>query len=65
MLADRPGKVSGRNPGVYAAEESDTGVVPKKAPNNIGKPMEEELEGRPVTKGNSEETTANCTLGQG
>jgi hypothetical protein len=36
---------------VYAAEKSDTGVVPKKEPNKIGWPMAEALEGRPVTKG--------------
>ena len=50
---------------MYATEESDTGLIPKKAPNNIGKPRTEALEGRPGTEGNSEETTVNCTLGQG
>ena len=35
-MAGRPGKACGRNPGVHAAEESDTGVVPKKAPNKAG-----------------------------
>jgi hypothetical protein len=39
-------------------------IVLKKAPNKIGNSMAEALEGRPVTKGNSEETTANCTQGQ-
>lgn len=39
VQAGRPGKVCGRNPGMYAAEESDTGKVPKKAPNKIGRPM--------------------------
>jgi len=61
MLAGRPGKARGRNPGMYAAEKSDIGILPKKVPNKIGRPMAEALEGRPVTKGNSEETTANCT----
>jgi hypothetical protein len=37
---------------VYAAEKSDTGVVPKKEPNKIGWPMAEALEERPVTRGN-------------
>jgi hypothetical protein len=37
---------------VYAAEKSDTGVVPKKEPNKIGWPMAEALEGRLVNKGN-------------
>ncbi len=35
-LAGRSGKARGRNPDVYAAEKSDTGIVPKKAPNKIG-----------------------------
>ena len=35
------GKACGRNPDVYAAEKSDTGVVPKKEPNKIGWPMAE------------------------
>lgn len=34
--AGRPGKVWGHNPGMYAIEESDTGVVPKKEPNKVG-----------------------------
>jgi hypothetical protein len=59
------GKACGRNPDVYAAEKSDTGVVPKKEPSQIGWPMAEALEGRPVTRGNSEETAANCTQEQG
>ena len=62
-MADKPagrsGKACGRNPDVYVAEKSDTGIVLKKVPNNIGWPMAEVLEGRPETKGNSEETTAN------
>lgn len=57
-LAGRSGKACGRDPDVYAAEKSDTGVVPKKVPNKIGLPIAEALEGRPVTKGNSEETAA-------
>ena len=31
---DRPGKVCGHNPGMYAGEKSDIVIVPKKAPNN-------------------------------
>jgi hypothetical protein len=38
--------------------------TPKKEPNKIGWPMAEALEERPVTKGNSEETAANCTQRQ-
>ncbi len=65
MLADRPEKACGHNPGAYAAEKSDTGIVPKKEPNKTGQPVAEVLEGRPGTEGNSEKTTANCTQGQG
>jgi len=50
---------------MHAAEKSDTGIVPKKALNKAEKAVAEGLEGRPVTEGNSEETTANCTQGQG
>lgn len=37
---------------MHAAEKSDIGIVPKKVPNKIGRPMAEVPEGRPVTKGN-------------
>lgn len=65
MLAGRPGKARGRNPGVCAAEKSDIGILPKKVLNKIRWPMAEAPEGRPVTKGNSEWKTANCTQRQG
>lgn len=51
-MAGRSGKARGRNPGMYATEKSDTGIVSKKVPNKIGRPMAEALEKRPVTKGN-------------
>ena len=50
--AGRSGKVCGRNPDMHAVEKSDIGIVPKKAPNKVGKPMAEVLEGRTMTKGN-------------
>jgi len=36
-----------------AFEKSDIGIVPKKEPNKIGKPMAEALEERPVANGKS------------
>ena len=42
------------NPGMYAAEKSDSGIVPVKALNKIGQPIAERLEERPLAKGNSE-----------
>jgi hypothetical protein len=50
---------------VYGAEKSDTGIVPVKAPNNIGGPMAEVLEGRPVTKGNSGKVVCDLYTGTG
>lgn len=35
-LAGRSGKACGHNTGVYAAEKSDIGIVPKKALNKTG-----------------------------
>jgi hypothetical protein len=53
------GRPVAHNPDKYAAEKSDTGIVPVKAPNKIGKPIAEVLEGRPATKGNSEENVCD------
>ena len=36
QLAGRSGKVCDHNPDMYAAEKSDTGIIPKKAANKIG-----------------------------
>ena len=54
-LSGRSGKACGRKPDMHVAEGSDIGVVPMKGPNKSGQPEAEALEGRPVTKGNSEE----------
>ena len=32
-MAGRTGKADGRKPGMYAAEKSDIGIVPRKGPN--------------------------------
>lgn len=61
----RSGKVCGHTPDMHDTEKSDIVVVPKKASNKIGQPMAEMLEGKTVTKGNSEETSATCTQRQG
>jgi RNA-directed DNA polymerase len=64
-VVGRSGKVCGHNPDVYGAEKSDTGIVPVKAPNNIGGPIAEVLEGRPVTKGNSGKVVCDLYTGTG
>lgn len=51
IKTDWLGKVCDHNPDIYAVEESDTGIVPKKTSNKAGQPGEETPEGRPVTKG--------------
>jgi hypothetical protein len=52
-----PGKAKCRNPGIRAAEKSDTPKVPKK-PSNKGIFPAEMVEGRGVAKGNAEQTSA-------
>ena len=60
-MSERSGKVCGRNPGMYAVEKSDIGVVPKKGPNKVAEIAPAEVpEGRPVTEGNSGKT--DCDL---
>lgn len=61
--AGRSGKVCGRNPDMHVFEESDIGIVPMKEPNKATWPhvAAEVSEGRPMTKGNSEESSAICT----
>ena len=48
---DRSGKVCGRNPGMYAYEKSDIGIVPEKVSNKLGLLSEEMLEERPDDQG--------------
>jgi hypothetical protein len=36
---------------MHAPEKSDTGIIPRKEPNKIGKLMAEVPEGRPVANG--------------
>ncbi|MGD8286046.1 MAG: hypothetical protein PVG08_18145, partial [Desulfobacterales bacterium] len=52
---DRSGKACGLNLDMYAAEKSDINIVPKKVPNNVGRPTAEAVEGR---------TSATCTQRQ-
>ena len=65
--AGRSGKACGRNPDMHITEESDIGVLPKKETNKAACPhgAAESPEGRPMTKGNSEESSATCTQRQG
>ena len=51
-----PGKAKCHNPGITAAEKSDTPIVPKK-PSNKGIFPAEMVEGRGVAKGNAEQTS--------
>ena len=48
------------NPDMNASEKSDIGIVPMKVLNKMGRSIAEVLEGRPMTKGNSEED--DCDL---
>lgn len=54
----RSGKADGHTPDVYAAEESDFGVVPMNQPNKSGQPLAEVGEGRPEIK---ENIVTSCT----
>jgi hypothetical protein len=44
------------------ARKSDSSVVPRKSPNNAGRPDQEAAEGRGLTKGNSPQQPAFRTL---
>jgi hypothetical protein len=48
---DRSGKACGHNPGMYAYEKSDIGIVPEKVSNKLGLLSEEMLEERPDDQG--------------
>lgn len=41
----------------HADEKSDKGIVPKKQSNKEGSPLAETVEGRPLPKGNSHQST--------
>ena len=62
-----PGRRTGlgsqrRNPGRHASEESNTGIVPAKLPNQAGEILAAEaVEGRPVTKENIVESNTRPT----
>ncbi len=49
---------------MHGRGKSDTCVVPKKSPNNAGRPAAEGMEGRRVAKGNSREQTMLRTQGR-
>lgn len=58
-------KVMSQTADMYVPEESDGGVVPTKGPNNEGRiASAEDLEGRPPTKENAEQTTSHRTQGR-
>lgn len=59
------GKLKAYKPDMNAPEKSDIGIVPKKEPNKIGKPMAEVLEGRPVANGKTVECDCDLYTGAG
>ena len=50
---DRSGKANNRKPDRYALEESDSGIVPMKRPNNDKRSSAEGVEGRLLVKENT------------
>jgi RNA-directed DNA polymerase len=60
-VAGRSGKAHGRTPGMHAAEESDSGVVPMNQLNKGGKPLAEAGEGRPGIKENTAQPNTRPT----
>lgn len=60
VTAGGAGKVHHHNPAVDADEKSDTPIVPMKLPNNGNLPADA-VEGRGVTKGNADQTSAPRT----
>ncbi len=69
-VTGRSGKADGRTPDLYAAEESDSGVVPMNQPNKGGQPPAEAGEGRPgikenIAKLNTRPTQSGGSVSQG
>src|SRR5580693_536273 len=64
-VTGRSGKAYGRTPDVYAAEESDFGVVPMNQPNKSGQPQAEVGEGRPGIKENIAQSGTQLTQSGG
>ena len=49
---------------MHDSGKSDSRVVPKKPPNEVGRPTEEVVEGRRLTKGNPRQQNAARTQGR-
>jgi len=69
-VAGRSGKAYGRTPGMHAAEESDSGVVPMNQLNKGGEPLAEAGEGRPgikenIAQPNTRPTQSGASVSQG
>jgi RNA-directed DNA polymerase len=70
VVTGRSGKAYGQTSDMYAAEESDFGVVPMNQPNNSGKPSAEAGEGRPeikenIAQSNTQPTQSGAGMSQG
>src|SRR5262249_19155482 len=57
-------EVYGRTPMMYGHGQTDSLVVPAKSPNNTGRSVAEEMEGRGLAKGNSPQHNALRTQGR-
>jgi RNA-directed DNA polymerase len=63
VQAGRFGKAKGRNPDMYAVEESDCTIVPMKQPNKTAHGVAEAAEGRVWTKKNADQPDIRPTQG--
>lgn len=59
--AGRWAKATSQKAHVYVSEGSDSGVIPVKRSNNNGKPLAEGVEGRPLTKENTHQSSTPPT----
>jgi RNA-directed DNA polymerase len=59
--AGRWAKATSQKAHMHVSEGSDGGVVPVKRPNNNGKPLAEGVEGRPLTKENTHQSSTSPT----
>src|SRR3989441_921126 len=61
LCVGRLEKAMSQKSSMHVVGESDSREVPTKCPNKGGKPLAEDMEGRRLTKGNTEQTTASWT----
>src|SRR2546425_6875675 len=61
LCVGRLEKAMSQKSSMHVVGESDSREVPTKCPNKGGKPLAEDMEGRRLTKENTEQTTASWT----